>query len=166
MYDYEFPDAALTAWLLFRQTRDVLYKLAERELHKLGLTHEKISALWVCKVYPSPLTPAEMSRALFRESQTVAALVTGMEKEGLVKRVSKRKGHPFTEIKLTAKGEETYRSGIEVITGLARKIMSSLSAKELEHFLELLRKLRQETLQELGIELKPRPEPADEFKRL
>lgn len=157
MYDYQFSDAALTASVLLSQTWSTLYKAAERQLAKVGLTPEKIEALWVCRDHPGPLTPAELSRALFRESQTIAGLLTRMEREGLVRRVPKRKGHPFTEVQITARGEELCRPGIEVGTALIARIMSALSAEELEQLQKLLRKLRQNALEEVDMELLPPP---------
>lgn len=157
MYDYQFPDTAFALWALIRHTRDALYKVVERELAKVGLTPEKINALGACKQYHGPLTPAEISRFLFRESATVAGLLARMEKEGLVVRVPKRKGKPFTEVKITAKGEELHRAGVEVLAAFVPKIVSCLSPEEVDQLHKLLRTLRQRALDEAGIELKPLP---------
>lgn len=157
MYDYRFPDTALTAWVTMAQTWSAMYKAAERKLAKVGLTPEQIDVLWVCRDYPGQLTPAELSRLIFRESQSVAGLLLRMEREGLVRRVPKRKGHPFTEVQITPKGEEMCRPGIEVLMALIAKIVSSLSAEELGQLQELLRKLRKNALEELHIELLPPP---------
>ena len=153
MYDYQFSDATLTAWTVLGQTWTAMYKVAERKLAKLGLTPEKLDLLRACTDYPPPLIPAEISRLLFRESQTIAGLLSRMEKEGLVTRVPKRKGRPFTQVKMTAKGEELSRPGIEAANALVARIMSGLSEEELEQLLKLVRKLRQNALEELHIEL-------------
>ena len=157
MYDYRFSDAALTGWVLLSQTWSAAYKAMERRLAGGGLTPEKLDALWACRAYPGPLIPAELSRVLFRENQTISGLVSRMEREGLVKRVPKGKGQPFTEIQITAKGEELCRPGIEVAMALIARVMSALSPEELEQLQELLRKLRQNTLEELEIELMAPP---------
>lgn len=159
MYDYQISDRLLAAWVLMGQTWSAMYKAAERQLNKVGLTPEQIDTLWVCRDYPGPLTPAELSRLLFRGNQTVAGLLTRMERQGLVRRVPKRKGKPFAEIQMTAKGEQLCASGIEELRALIANIMSSLSAEELEQFQELLRKPRQKALDELQIELKQPPVP-------
>ena len=80
-----------------------------------------------------------------------------MEREGLVRRVPKRKGKPFTEVRVTAKGEEICGRGIDVATSLVTRLMSALSAEELEQLQNLLRKLREKALDELHIELLPPP---------
>jgi DNA-binding MarR family transcriptional regulator len=113
MYDLEFTDTAMTTWTMLRQTWTAVNKMAEVKLAKVGLTPEKAAVLWLCRDYSGTLTPAEIARYLFRENQTIAGLLNRMEAEGLVKRVPKRKGHPFTEVRLTPKGEEACGPGVE-----------------------------------------------------
>lgn len=157
MYDYQFSDPAFAAWVLLGQTWSAAYKTAERQLANVGLTPEKLDALWVCRDYPGPLTPSELARLLFRENQTIAGLLTRMEREGLVRRLPKHNGQRFRLIEITAKGEELCSPGIEAVTALIARVMSTLSAEELEQFQKLLRKLRQNTLEELHIQLLPAP---------
>jgi DNA-binding MarR family transcriptional regulator len=81
-----------------------------------------------------------------------------MEKEGLVSRIPKRKGHPFTEVQITEKGKEVWYQGVKVAVAVVEDMMSALSAEELEQLQELLRKLRQKALGELRLELTPQPD--------
>ena len=157
MYDFQFSDAPLTAWVLFHQTCSAIRKAEERKLATLGLTPEKLDVLWACAVCHSPLTPAELSRMLFRESQSVAGLLARMERDGLVTRTPKRKGRPFTEVKITARGSELLQPGLEESGALIARAMGYLSAKELEQLQKLVRKLRQKALEELQME--PRSPP-------
>ncbi|MCJ7523036.1 MAG: MarR family transcriptional regulator, partial [Dehalococcoidia bacterium] len=120
MYDFEFPDTSLTTYTMLRQTWAAINKLAETKLGKVGLTPEKVAVLWACRDYPGTLTPAEISRLVFRENQTVAGLLNRMESEGYVKRIPKRKGHPFTEVKLTPRGEELCGPGIEIMKNVVK----------------------------------------------
>ena len=163
MYEYQFSDASYTAWTQFRQSWAATYRALERSLTKTGLTPIKVNVLWFCKTMPGPLTPAELSRLLFRESQTIAGLLARMEKEGLIERVPKRKGRPFTEVKITAKGEEVFGPAKEKLFALSARIMSSLSAEETEQFQKLLRKVQGKALEELHLELVPAPscDPVD-----
>jgi DNA-binding MarR family transcriptional regulator len=157
MYDYDIPDARVSAWMLLFQAFYAMRKAEDRKLAKtkLGLSHEKVTVLQLTKLYDIPLTPAELSRSLFREGQTIAGLLTRMEKEGLVTRDKKRKGKPYTEVKATAKGEELYRPGVRTIVSFVTDIMSCLSAEELEQLQKLLRKIRQRAIDELRMELLP-----------
>jgi DNA-binding MarR family transcriptional regulator len=153
MYDLEYQDPAMTTWALLRQTWIAVNKAAELKLAKVGLTPEKAAVLWACRDYPGILTPAEIARLVFRENQTIAGLLNRMEKEGLVTRVPKRKGHPFTEVKLTPKGEKLVGPGVEVLKGLIKGLASDLSIDEQKQFQKTLRKLRQKMLDEMHMEL-------------
>ena len=157
MYDFRSYDEAFGTWALLHQAWYVLRKSEERKLAKAGLTPEKLELLWVCNAHPGPLTPAEISRATHRENQTTAGLLNRMEKEGLVRRVPKRKGRPFTEVQMTAKGQELFERGRKVALPHIRKLVSGLSTGELKQLQKLLRTLRQSALEELHLELLPPP---------
>jgi len=157
MYDYMFSHEAFTTSVLLGQTWQTMYNTLEGKLAKSGLTPQQTYVLWFCKYYPGPLTPAEISRMLFRKSQSVAGLLSRMEREGLVKKVPKRKGHPFTEVQITAEGEKRLRDGRKVLLAYTEKFMASLSAEEDKQLRKLLRKVRKNGLKELREELMPVP---------
>ena len=156
MYDFRFPGAdRFTAWFLVSQTRGAMTRVTEKELAKVGLTPEKAKVLWLCHDYPPPLTPAEISRLLFRKSHSVAGLIDRMERDGLVRRVPKRKGHPFTEIQLTEKGQEMVTPAKDMIVRLISELMSPLADEEVEQLQAALTKLRGHILERLRLDLKP-----------
>ncbi len=62
MYDLEFSESGMTTWALLRQAWTLANKVSEMKLAKTSITPEKLSALWVCRNYPPPVIPAEISR--------------------------------------------------------------------------------------------------------
>ncbi len=161
MYDLCLSDITLTTWALLRQTWAVMDKAAETRLARVGLTPEKVGVLWICRDYPGLLTTAEIARFLTRQSQSVTGLLNRMEEEGLVARTPKRKGRPFTEIKLTEKGEKAAQAGIAVIKVLVSEtapVLSPEDRKQLHKYLEIL---RQKIVDELHLELTPPPDVPD-----
>jgi len=158
VYDFNFSDATLTTWVLLRQTRSAMQKVAERKLAKSGLTPEQVDVLWICRDHPEPLIPAELARLMFREEQTITGLLNRLEREGLVRRIPKRKGKPFTELKITDKGREAAGAGIEVARALMTEIMSTLSAPEHEELQRVLRVLERKMAELLQMELVPLPD--------
>lgn len=162
MYDLEFSETAMTTWAMLRQTWTAVNKVAEVKLAKVNLTPEKAAVLWACRDYPGTITPAEIARLLFRENQTIAGLLNRMEKDGLVKRIPKRKGHPFTEIKLTSRGEEACDPGIEAYKKVILGLFDEMSAGEQQQLRKTLKTLRDKMVQELHIEPeKPKVYPED-----
>ena len=154
MYDLQFNETAMTTWTVLRQTWTAVNKVAEVKLAKVGLTPEKAAVLWFCRDYPGTLIPAEIARLTFRENQTIAGLLNRMEKDGLVRRVPKRKGHPFTEVKLTAKGREACDPGVEVYKKLITGLVSDMSEEEQQHLQKVMAGLRDKMMQEIHMELK------------
>jgi DNA-binding MarR family transcriptional regulator len=157
MYDFEFTETAMGTWAVLRQTWIAVNKAAEIKLAKVGLTPEKAAVLWACREYPGTLTPAEIARLVFRENQTIAGLLNRMEKEGLVTRVPKRKGHPFTEVKLTPKGEKLSGPGIEILSALIKGLVADVPVEEQKQLQKSLRKLRQKMMDEMHMELDKGP---------
>jgi DNA-binding MarR family transcriptional regulator len=158
MYDFEFQESAMGTWAVLRQTWIAVNKAAEIKLAKVGLTPEKAAVLWACREYPGTLTPAEIARLVFRENQTIAGLLNRMEKEGLVTRVPKRKGHPFTEVKLTPKGEKLSGPGIEILSALIKGLVADMPVEEQKQLQKSLRKLRQKMMDEMHMELDKGPQ--------
>ena len=146
MYDFEFTEPSFTSFALIRQTWAALNKATELRLARIGLTPEKTAVLWACRDYPGSLTPAEISRMLFRENQTIAGLLNRMEREGLVKRIPKRKGQPFTEIRLTERGEEMCGPGVEIMKQMIASVVGDMPRERQAQLQELLRELRDRAL--------------------
>jgi DNA-binding MarR family transcriptional regulator len=158
MYNFEFEEMAMGTWAALRQTWISVNKVSELKLAKVDLTPEKAAVLWACRDYPGTLTPAEIARLMFRENQTIAGLLNRMEKEGLVTRIPKRKGHPFTEVKITPKGEKLVGPGVEVFRGIIKGLVSGMSVEEQKQLQKLLKTLRQKMLDEMHMEIDRQPD--------
>jgi DNA-binding MarR family transcriptional regulator len=158
VYDLEFSDQALTTYTLVRQTWLAINKYAETRLAKVGLTPETFLVLWTCRDYPGTLIPAEIARISHRENQTIAGLLNRMEKEGLVLRVPKRKGHPFTEVKMTAKGKKLLDVGLPVFRSVLSDLLSDMPVKKQKECQEWHRALRDKALDRLHLVAESPPE--------
>ena len=151
MYDYKFGAASLSAWAELRHTWFALNRVAETRLNKIGSTPETIAVLWACRDHPGPLHPAEIARLVFRSPHTVAGLLNRMEKDGLVTRIPKEPGHPYTEVKITPKGEALCEPGIDILKDLIAEIMSALHDEDLIQFQELAKVLKLKALAMMNI---------------
>jgi len=166
MYDYQFQDDDFAVWVLVHQTWRAMRKSEERVLAKIGLSPEQNELLWVAANHPGPLTAAEICRALFRESNTISQLLNRMERGGLVTRAPKRKGRPFTEVKTTGKGQELYNQAKETNLAHMKKIISCLSAEEIQQLKNLLKKIRENALKEILLELHVELRAAPDWSRV
>ena len=157
MYDFQFSHAGLTSWVLLRQTWLAMLNAAAAKLRKARLSPEQLDVLWACQGHPGPLTPAEISRLIYRRTQSVAGLLNRMEQEGLVTRIPKQKGRPFTEVKITAEGEKACARGMDIVKDLITRIMSPLSEEEQQRLQKLLRVLLHQAAEELHLEINLMP---------
>jgi len=149
VYDLEFSDQALTTYILIRQSWLAINRYAETKLAKVGVTPEKFLVLWACRDYPGPLIPAEIARIAHRENQTIAGLLNRMEKEGFVQRIPKRKGHPFTEVKMTAKGEKLLDAALPVFRSVVSELISDMPIQKQKECQGWHRELRDKALDKL-----------------
>ncbi len=143
-------------WTLLNQAQHAAIRASETELRQLGVPQMHAEVLMIVKSEDRPVTPAEISRSLFREPHTISGLLTRMEKQGLVKRVRDLQRKNMVRIAITDKGERAYRKLSEV--NAIRSIMSSLSSREQEGLKDILMKLRRRALEELRMR-QPLPYP-------
>ncbi len=143
-------------WTLLSQAQHAAIRASETELRQLGVPQMHAEVLMIVKSSDGPVTPAEISRSLFREPHTISGLLTRMEKQGLVKRVRDLQRKNMVRIAITDKGEKAYRKLGDV--NAIRNILSCLTPKEQENLKEYLVKLRRKALEELRMR-QPLPYP-------
>ena len=141
------PDHEL--WVLLHQTSDVIAKAREDELREFGISEIQAGVLFVVKTAKAPVTPAEVSRWLFREPHTVSGLLNRMEKQGLIRKAKDLERKNLIRVTLTEKGEKAYQRSINLHA--IHTILSTLSQKERDSLRAHLEKLRGKGLKELGV---------------
>ena len=87
-----------------------LLRQLRKEDDSSGLSAPRLSALSVV-VFGGPLTLGELARAEQVKPPTMTRIVTGLEKEGLVKRKGDRGDRRLTRIEATPKGQKVLFAG-------------------------------------------------------
>ena len=98
---------------LLRQTSDAVHKTREVELKKYKLTPEQAGALVGIYSLGKKATPAELSRWLFRERNSITILLNRMHRLGLIKKKADTRRKNVIRLSLTKKGREAYLHSIE-----------------------------------------------------
>lgn len=111
-------------WELLQQTCHAIERVRENELREVGLSMMHVAVLEIVKSAKVPVTPAKISRWLFREPHSVAGLLNRMEKEGLTRRVKDLQRKNWVRVEITEKGEDAYQRSLE--SNGVQEIMSSL----------------------------------------
>ncbi len=140
-------------WVLVFQTRDLIFKLRQRELHQYRISVEEAAALGVLNAIGDKATPAIVARWMIREHHSVLGIVSRMEKRGLVKKTKDLERKNIVRISLTEKGRQALEQSTKRES--IHEIMSHLTEDERRELRLLLEKLRRLALKDLGIEQEP-----------
>lgn len=140
-------DLEYVIWVLFLQTYNIMLKVREKELKRLGVSIQQATILSIVKTIKVPTTPAEISRRVLRESHTVSGILKRIEEKGLIKKVRDLERKNQVRIVLTDKGEEVYKRSKEL--KFIRKVMSGLPQQKQNRLMAYLRTLRDNALVEL-----------------
>jgi DNA-binding MarR family transcriptional regulator len=138
-------------FVIFDQTRDTLIRAVELELRQSETNFAQARILYVLTQKKNGMTQGDLSKWLLRNLNTVSTLITKMEKEGLVKK-TKNKEDGKVYVTLTQKGCEEWD---EVSDRAIFLTFSVLSEKEKKQLQVLLKKLRAEARNILGLDFKP-----------
>jgi DNA-binding MarR family transcriptional regulator len=151
--DLSKEDQLFWLWSLLHQTSFQVAKCRQRELRKLGLSMMQSALLFVVKDINGPATPAEISRRLLREPNTVTVMLQNMEDDCLLTRTKDLETKNLVRIEITKQGEQAYQTSREN-REVVWRIMSCLSKKERLNLWIYLQKIRNKALAELGVEYK------------
>lgn len=127
-------------WVLLNQARDSVHKAREKELAQYGISSSQAAVMFISKMIDSEVTPSEISRWLLKEPHTVSAIISRMERQGLVKKVKGKGKNNSVNISLTKMGEEAYINSEKIQS--IKDIISKLNADEIERLSSLLARLR------------------------
>jgi DNA-binding MarR family transcriptional regulator len=107
MKKFDPNDNDYNLWLYLAQVRTAMVRARQKEVRRYGITSRQASVLFVINANDKA-TPAEISRWLFRRSQSVTGILNRMEKQGLVRRVRDLHRKNMVRIELTQKGKDIY----------------------------------------------------------
>lgn len=141
-------------WELMNLTYKALERAREIELQKVGISPIQAAVLETVKTAEGPVTPAKLSRWLYRESHTISALLNRMENDGLVTKSHDLDKKNLVRVSLTEKGEEALKQLDGA--GVVPNITSHLTKQERDTLKVCLQKLHAKAFDVLR-ELQPYP---------
>ena len=149
-------------WQLLHRSHATVAKVRQKELEKYDATIRQAGVLRIVVRVGKSVTPTEIAKQLFLESNTITEQLNRMEADGLVKRVKDLDRKNLVRIAITKKGYSLFLK-IEEQESID-KIMSVLTEEEKLELWSILAKIRGRALKELGLEstdLYPPADPAD-----
>lgn len=152
MEKFIYSDEYYRLWLLLILVRDAIHRARQEELRQVGITASEAGVLFYAHALGNRATPAEISRCLFKRPHGISMLVSRMEREGLVKKVSDLDRKNLVRVELTEKGQEAYNYASK--RAVIHRIISSLPEEERQQLSSNLERLRSKAFEELGLKKK------------
>ena len=118
-----------------------------KELNRYGMKFNQwrlIHAIASKSIY----TPAKLADELMIERATVSRYLDQLEECGCIERTHNNLDRRVVDIKLTKKGEEIARLGIDLMVRAYNNMFSEFTKNENKHFVELLNKLNDSILKD------------------
>jgi DNA-binding MarR family transcriptional regulator len=147
---FKFEDPYKGAWILLRQTYNLILKCEDKVFSEYGLTTEQHAVLMVVKHISGPVRITDIARWLDRSVNSVSMIVDRMVKAGLVRRVRDRKDRRTVFVTITNKAEKAYVPASVAGWELIQEILSPLSDEDRLTLIRLLETLRDKTYDYLG----------------
>lgn len=147
MRDTRKSDRDFIIWALLNQAKDTLFKVRGNELNQYGISATESQVLFTINDLGGRITPAAISRRVYREHNTVTALLDRMEKKGLISKVRDQERKNIWRIDMTEKGKGVLRQSAKMES--IHMVISILSDDELKQLETYLRKIRDNALKQL-----------------
>ncbi len=125
---------------------EVLERYLEVELrhHKINFIRFNImSALYK---NGGEMTPSEISEAVFREKNSITAVLNSLEKEGVVRRVPSSSDRRSVKVVITDKGWQEANRLSPIAQELSREALVCLDKERVEDLVETMRNFREKLL--------------------
>jgi len=142
---FKFEDSYKGAWILLRQTYNLILKCEDKVFSEYGLTTEQHAVLMAVKHISGPVRITDIARWLDRSVNSVSMIIDRMVKAGLVRRVRDRKDRRTVFVTITSKVEKDFVLASVAGWELIQEILSPLSDEDRLTLIRLLETLRDKT---------------------
>jgi len=142
---FKFENLDKQAWVLLRQSYNLVLKCEDRVFSEYELTTEQHAVLMAIKNISGPVRITDIGRWLDRSVNSVSMIIDRMVKAGLVKRTRDRKDRRTVFVTMTNQAEKAYVPATAAGWGLIQEILSPLSDEDKRTLIRLLEMLRDKT---------------------
>ncbi len=145
-------DPDINLYILLDQTSNIITNAVELELKIFQLTQPQARVLTMLSRQNKPVTLEQLANWTLKEFNSVSTLINRMAKKGLVEKI-KIDGDLKTYVVLTNKGSDLYHK--QVTERSIHLIFEKLTPKDKKQVDSLLKKIRDNTRDILGLDYRP-----------
>jgi DNA-binding MarR family transcriptional regulator len=124
-------------------------KLRNMEMNKQGILPVQAYMLFIIQSMGNATTPAELSRFVYQQRNSVSDILKRMEKQGLITKEKASKGNGRILVKMSEKGKRILQLSTQ--REHLHNVMSALNETKRRHLESLLELLRDRAIGELSV---------------
>jgi DNA-binding MarR family transcriptional regulator len=125
---------------------EVLARYLEVELKRHKASLIRFSVMSALFTNGGEMTPSKIAESVFREKNSVTAVINTLEREGVVRREPSPDDRRSVKVVITDKGWNEANRLSPIAQELSREALSCMDRKEIEDLVDNMRKLRESLL--------------------
>ena len=125
---------------------EVLARYLEVELRPYNATLIRFNVMSTLFKNGGEMTPSEIAESVFREKNSITAVINTLEKEGVVRREPSTDDRRSVKVVITDKGWKEANRLNPIAQELSRDALSCMEKEQVESLVETMRKIRESLL--------------------
>lgn len=125
---------------------EVLARFLEVELRQQNATLIRFNVMTTLFKNGGEMTPSEIAESVFREKNTITAVIKSLEAEGVVRRQPSPDDRRSIKVVITDKGWDVANRLNPIVQQLSRDALSCVERDKLENLVETMRDIREKLL--------------------
>ena len=147
MVNVEVGNPVFNAYHLFMQTADAVQKYADSTFYRRsGLSVSKFGVLQILAIREGSMTPSEIAERVFREKNSITAVINTLEREGVVRREPSADDRRSVKVVITDKGWKEANRLNPIAQEISREALSCMDKEQLETLVDTMREVRESLL--------------------
>ncbi|MEJ2245823.1 MAG: MarR family transcriptional regulator [Acidobacteriota bacterium] len=145
-------DKEYDLWILISRVYHMVAKLRNMEMNKYGILPVQAYMLFMIRAMGDATTPAELSRYVYQQRNSVSDILNRMEKQGLITKEKSSSGNGRVLVRMTRKGEKALQLSRQ--REHLHNIMSALTEGQRQNLESLLELLKDRAIEEFSADRK------------
>jgi DNA-binding MarR family transcriptional regulator len=129
---------------------EVLARYLEVELKSYQATLIRFNIMSTLFKNGGEMTPSEISESVFREKNSITAVINTLEREGVVRREPSTNDRRSVKVMITEKGWKEANRLNPIAQELSREALNCLEKDKVEDLVEIMRTLRESLLPKIA----------------
>jgi DNA-binding MarR family transcriptional regulator len=122
---------------------DVLARYFEVQLKNRGVSLIRFNIMSTLFKNGGEMTPSQIAESVFREKNSVTAVINSMEKQGVVRREPSPEDGRSVKVVITEKGWKEANRLNPIVQELSREALSCMDREQVENLVGMMRTLRE-----------------------